>query len=73
MNEESMEGQDQVRTHGVNSSDTYQRNRHKHCSISLKTRVLVREGNYDRKEHGGEDPRAQKIEGARITEAIMEE
>ena len=39
----------------------------------LKTRVLVQEGNYDPKEHGGEDPRAQKIERARMIEAIMEE
>ena len=42
----------------------------------LKTRVLVREGNYDKKEHGGEDLKAQKIEElvrARMIEAIMEE
>ncbi|KAK0578274.1 hypothetical protein LWI29_007853 [Acer saccharum] len=34
MNEESREERDQVRTHGVNSSDTYQRNRRRHQSIS---------------------------------------
>ncbi|KAK0582675.1 hypothetical protein LWI29_028411 [Acer saccharum] len=34
MNEESREEQDQVRTHGVNSSDTHQRNRRRHRSIS---------------------------------------
>ncbi|KAK0579704.1 hypothetical protein LWI29_030124 [Acer saccharum] len=34
MNEESREERDQVRTHGVNSSDTYQRNRRRHRSIS---------------------------------------
>ncbi|KAK0607826.1 hypothetical protein LWI29_021169 [Acer saccharum] len=34
MNEESREERDQVRTHGVNSSDTYQRNRWRHRSIS---------------------------------------
>ena len=39
----------------------------------LKIRVLVHEGNYDPKEHGGEDPRAQKIEGARMIEATMGE
>ena len=42
----------------------------------LKTRVLDCEGNYDQKEHGGEDLRAQKIEelvGTRMIEAIMEE
>ena len=39
----------------------------------LKTKVLVHEGNYDPKEHGEEDPRAQKIEGARMIEAIMGE
>ena len=37
----------------------------------LKIRVLVHEGNYDPKGHGGEDPRAQKIEGARMTQAII--
>ena len=37
----------------------------------LKIRVLVHEGNYDPKEHGGEDPRAQKIEEARMIEAII--
>ena len=39
----------------------------------LKIRVLVHEGNYDPREHGKEDPRAQKIEGARMIEAIMGE
>ncbi|KAK0591666.1 hypothetical protein LWI29_005884 [Acer saccharum] len=34
INEESREERDQVRTHGVNSSDTYQRNRRRHRSIS---------------------------------------
>ncbi|KAK0582824.1 hypothetical protein LWI29_029953 [Acer saccharum] len=34
MNEESREERDQARTHGVNSSDTYQRNRRRHRSIS---------------------------------------
>ncbi|KAK0570529.1 hypothetical protein LWI29_002790 [Acer saccharum] len=34
MNEESREERDQARTHGVNSSDTYQRNRRRHHSIS---------------------------------------
>ncbi|KAK0588493.1 hypothetical protein LWI29_001623 [Acer saccharum] len=34
MNEESREERDQVRTHGVNSSDTYQQNRRRHRSIS---------------------------------------
>ncbi|KAK0574543.1 hypothetical protein LWI29_025229 [Acer saccharum] len=34
MNEESREERDQVRTHGVNSSETYQRNRRRHRSIS---------------------------------------
>ncbi|KAK0594730.1 hypothetical protein LWI29_017950 [Acer saccharum] len=34
INEESREVRDQVRTHGVNSSDTYQRNRRRHRSIS---------------------------------------
>ena len=33
MNEESREERDQIRTHGVNSSDTYQRNRWRHRSI----------------------------------------
>ena len=42
----------------------------------LKTRVLGRERNYDKKDHGEEDLRAQKIEelvGARVIEATMEE
>ena len=39
----------------------------------LKIRVLVHEGNYDPREHGEEDLRAQKIEGARMIEAIMGE
>ena len=39
----------------------------------LKTRVLVHEGNYDPKGDGGEDPRAQKIEGARLIETIIGE
>ncbi|KAK0584637.1 hypothetical protein LWI29_016457 [Acer saccharum] len=34
MNEESREERDQVRAHRVNSSDTYQRNRRRHRSIS---------------------------------------
>ncbi|KAK1570704.1 hypothetical protein Q3G72_005980 [Acer saccharum] len=34
MNEESREERDQTRTHGVNSSDTYQRNQRRHRSIS---------------------------------------
>ncbi|KAK0595690.1 hypothetical protein LWI29_009066 [Acer saccharum] len=34
MNEESREERDQIRTHGVNSSDTYQRNWRRHRSIS---------------------------------------
>ncbi|KAK0595871.1 hypothetical protein LWI29_010759 [Acer saccharum] len=34
MNEESKEERDQIRTHGVNSSDTYQRNQRRHRSIS---------------------------------------
>ncbi|KAK0577392.1 hypothetical protein LWI29_032432 [Acer saccharum] len=34
MNEESREERDQVRTHGINSSDTHQRNRRRHRSIS---------------------------------------
>ncbi|KAK0606894.1 hypothetical protein LWI29_005782 [Acer saccharum] len=34
MNEESREERDHARTHGVNSSDTYQRNRQRHRSIS---------------------------------------
>ena len=37
----------------------------------LKIRVLVHEGNYDPKEQSEEDPRAQKIEEARMREAIM--
>ncbi|KAK0582346.1 hypothetical protein LWI29_024479 [Acer saccharum] len=36
MNEESREERDQVGTHGVNSSDTYQRNRRRHRSISFE-------------------------------------
>ena len=39
----------------------------------LKIRVLVHEGNYDPKEHDEGDPRAQKIEGARMIEATMGE
>ena len=39
----------------------------------LKIRALVREGNYDPKEHSEEDPRAQKIKGARMIEATMGE
>ena len=39
----------------------------------LKIRVLVHEGNYDPKEHGEGDPRAQKIEGARTMREIMGE
>ena len=40
----------------------------------LKIRVFIREGNYDPKEHEEEeDLRAQKIEGARMVEAIMGE
>ena len=39
----------------------------------LKIRVLVHEGNYDPKERSEEDPRAQKIEEARMREAIMVE
>ncbi|KAK0585121.1 hypothetical protein LWI29_023661 [Acer saccharum] len=34
LNEESMEGRDQMRIHGVNSNDTYQRNQRRHRSIS---------------------------------------
>ncbi|KAK0585937.1 hypothetical protein LWI29_036576 [Acer saccharum] len=36
MNEESREERDHARTHGVNSSDTYQRNRRRHRSISFE-------------------------------------
>ena len=39
----------------------------------LKIRVLIHERNYDPKEHDEEDLRAQKIEGARMVEAIMGE
>ena len=39
----------------------------------LKIRALVHKGNYDPKEHGEGDLRAQKIEGARMIEAIMGE
>ena len=39
----------------------------------LKIRALVREGNYDPKEHGEGDLRAQKIERVRMIKAIMVE
>ena len=39
----------------------------------LKIRVHVRKGNYGPKEHGERDPRAQKIEGARIIGTTMGE
>ena len=39
----------------------------------LKIRVLVHEGNSGPKERSEEDPRAQKIEEARMREAIMVE
>ena len=39
----------------------------------LKIRVLVHEGSYDPKEQSKGDPRALKIEEARMREAIMVE
>ncbi|KAK0575777.1 hypothetical protein LWI29_006825 [Acer saccharum] len=75
MNEESREERDQVRTHGVNSSDTYQRNRRRHRSISSedKSPRPRRELRSKRAKRSEGDQRALKIEEARMREAIMVE
>ncbi|KAK0592866.1 hypothetical protein LWI29_026867 [Acer saccharum] len=79
INEESREERDQVRTHGFNSSDTYQRNRRRHRSISSEDksprprRELRSKRTKRRRSESTEDPKALKIEEAQMREAIMVE